>query len=80
MEPHNFMMEEGGDVKILLQDLLSGSEASKGKKKNNTKYADYGLFSDCKEHLCSFQPNSNHIYGTFHFCFFPKHNISRLVS
>lgn len=26
VDPHHFMMEESGDVEILLQDLLSGSE------------------------------------------------------
>lgn len=30
VDPHHFIMEESGDVKILLQDLLSGSEVRKG--------------------------------------------------
>lgn len=30
VDPHHFMVEESGDVKILLQDLLSGAEVREG--------------------------------------------------
>ncbi len=37
MDLHHFVMEESGDVEILLQDLLSSSETMKGKTElNNT--------------------------------------------
>lgn len=35
VDPHNFMVEESGDIEVLLQDLLSGSEVRRCKTELN---------------------------------------------
>lgn len=43
VEGHHFMVEEGGDVKVLLQDLLSAAHVEEGERDQTFRWHQFFL-------------------------------------